>query len=107
MKLKSAVVGLAALGALAAGAGTAMAMPNGLPASNQISSQVSGVDQVRYVCNAWGRCWWRPNHYYPRLYVLLKRLPRRASRNLTALSRARGGQIQTSGSICAQRRPSL
>ncbi len=66
MKLKSALIGLAALGAVTTGAGTAMAMPNGLPAANQLSNQVSGVDQVRYVCNAWGRCWWRPNYYYPR-----------------------------------------
>ncbi|MGB3867172.1 MAG: hypothetical protein WBA29_16285 [Xanthobacteraceae bacterium] len=65
MKLKSALIGLAAFGALAAGAGPAMAMPNGLPASNQLSNQMTGVDQVRYVCDGWGRCWWRPN-YYPR-----------------------------------------
>lgn len=65
MKLKSALIGLAAFGALGASAGTAMAMPNGLPAANQMTNQASGVDQVRYVCNAWGRCWWRPN-YYPR-----------------------------------------
>ncbi|MFB6419893.1 MULTISPECIES: hypothetical protein [Bradyrhizobium] len=24
---------------------------------------VSGVEQVRMVCDAWGRCWWRPNYY--------------------------------------------
>jgi len=33
----------------------------------------SNVDQVRMVCNAYGRCWWRPNYYYggyvaPRFY---------------------------------------
>jgi hypothetical protein len=59
MRLKSALIGLAVLGAAAATAGTASAMPNGLPAQ----TQASNVDQVRYVCNAWGRCWWRPNYY--------------------------------------------
>ena len=28
------------------------------------AAQVSGVDQVRWVCNAWGRCWWRSDYYY-------------------------------------------
>ncbi|MBN8978303.1 MAG: hypothetical protein J0I08_17670 [Rhizobiales bacterium] len=23
----------------------------------------AGVDQVRWVCNDWGRCWWQPNAY--------------------------------------------
>lgn len=26
-------------------------------------SAPAGVDQVRWVCNDWGRCWWRPNPY--------------------------------------------
>jgi hypothetical protein len=69
MRLKSALIGLAVLGAAAMTAGTASAMPNGLPTQNQASN----VDQVRYVCNAWGRCWWRPNYrsygfYGPRPY---------------------------------------
>ena len=59
MKVKSALIGLAAFGALGLTAGTASAMPNGLPTAKQASN----VDQVRYVCNAWGRCWWRPNYY--------------------------------------------
>jgi len=60
MKLKSVMLGLAAAGGLALSAGTASAaMPNGLPSSNQINN----TEQVRYVCNAWGRCWWRPNYY--------------------------------------------
>ena len=21
------------------------------------------IEQVRWVCNPWGRCWWRPNYY--------------------------------------------
>ena len=60
MKLRSALIGLMAVGGVALSAGTASAaMPNGLPTSNQVSN----VDQVRWVCNPYGRCWWRPNHY--------------------------------------------
>jgi hypothetical protein len=59
MKLKLALVGIAALGGIALTSGTASAMPNGLPNANQVSN----IDQVRYVCNRWGRCWWRPNYY--------------------------------------------
>jgi hypothetical protein len=63
--LKYAVVGLAALGAAALGSGTASAMPNGLPAAHQHSN----VENVVMVCNAWGRCWYRPNYYIgPRVY---------------------------------------
>src|SRR5947208_11546659 len=59
MKLKLALVGIAALAGIALSSGTASAMPNGLPHANQVSN----IDQVRYVCNVWGRCWWRPNYY--------------------------------------------
>jgi hypothetical protein len=60
MKLKRIVVGLAALaGASALAPTAASAMPNGLPHPEHVSS----VDQVRWVCNPWGRCWWRPNYY--------------------------------------------
>jgi hypothetical protein len=39
--------------------GTASAMPVApLPAD-----AISNVDQVRWVCNPYGRCWWRPNYY--------------------------------------------
>lgn len=34
--------------------------------------QVTDVEQVRWVCDPWGRCWWRPNYAYgyygPRYY---------------------------------------
>jgi hypothetical protein len=60
INLKYAALGLAALGAMALGAGSASAMPNGLPAA---AGQHSNVENVRMVCNAWGRCWWRPNYY--------------------------------------------
>jgi hypothetical protein len=66
INLKYAVVGLAALGGAALASGTASAMPNGLPAA---AGQLSNVENVVMVCNAWGRCWWRPNYYVgPRVY---------------------------------------
>ena len=66
ISLKYAVAGLAALGAVALGSGTASAMPNGLPAT---AGQLSNVENVVMVCNAWGRCWYRPNYYVgPRVY---------------------------------------
>ncbi len=64
MKLKLAVVGLAALGGVALASGQALAaMPNGIPQAGQIADTSAHVDQVRWVCNPWGRCWWRPNYY--------------------------------------------
>ncbi|MEA2942682.1 MAG: hypothetical protein QOD09_3211 [Bradyrhizobium sp.] len=63
---KYAVVGLAALGGVALGSAPASAMPNGMPAA---AHQNSNVENVVMVCNAWGRCWWRPNYYVgPRVY---------------------------------------
>jgi hypothetical protein len=60
MNLKTVVIGAAAFAAVSAlTPGAASAMPNGLPHTEGISS----VDQVRWVCNPWGRCWWRPNYY--------------------------------------------
>jgi hypothetical protein len=60
INLKYAAAGFAALGAVALGPSAASAMPNGLPAA---AGQPSNVENVRMVCNAWGRCWWRPNYY--------------------------------------------
>ncbi|MBC9879546.1 hypothetical protein G8O24_19580 [Bradyrhizobium sp. INPA01-394B] len=57
MKLKIGVVAASLFGALAASS-TASAMPVAA------APQVSNVEQVRMVCNAWGRCWWQPNVYY-------------------------------------------
>lgn len=69
MNLKYAVVAVAALGGVALSSATASAaMPNGLPSAATTANQSANVDQVRYVCNAWGRCWWRPNYYGPRYY---------------------------------------
>lgn len=65
MKLKFAVLGLAALGSAALASGQALAaMPNGIPQADKLASgPAANVDQVRLVCNAWGRCWRRPNFY--------------------------------------------
>ena len=60
ISLKYAAAGVAALGVVALGSGPASAMPNGLPAA---AGQHSNIENVRMVCNAWGRCWWRPNYY--------------------------------------------
>lgn len=64
-KLAVALFGLSALGALATMPTGANAMPTA-PLSG-VSSQ---AEQVRLVCDAWGRCWRRPNYYYaPRYYA--------------------------------------
>jgi hypothetical protein len=63
MRLKAVVVGLTALGGVALTTVAASAMPNGLPQAGRIAGQTASVDQVRYVCNPWGRCFWRPNYY--------------------------------------------
>jgi hypothetical protein len=61
MKLKLALVGLVALGAAALSAGTASAMPIGLTPNADIASN---IDQVRLVCNSYGRCWRTPGYAY-------------------------------------------
>lgn len=53
---------LAVVTLLAASSSAAMAMPVA-PAP-----QVSDVEQAAWVCDAWGRCWWRPSYYAPRYY---------------------------------------
>ena len=64
--LKYAVVGLAALGGVALASAPASAMPNGMPTA---AHRHSNVETVVMVCNAWGRCWYRPNYYVgPRVY---------------------------------------
>jgi hypothetical protein len=63
-KLVVALIGLSTIGTLAASLTTANAMP-----VQQPGVVSSNAEQVRYVCNAWGRCWWRPNYYVaPRYY---------------------------------------
>jgi hypothetical protein len=61
VKLKYAVVGLVALGGAALSAGSASAMPIGLATNADIASN---IDQVRLVCNAYGRCWRTPGYAY-------------------------------------------
>lgn len=79
MKTRTALVGLAALVASAIATPAALAMPNGLPNAQQLTKAEqtdSNIEQVRWVCNPWGRCWWRPLYgayaYYappvPRFY---------------------------------------
>jgi hypothetical protein len=60
MKLKIGLVAASLFGALAASP-AASAMPI---APAPATPQVSDVEQVRMVCNQWGRCWWRPNYAY-------------------------------------------
>jgi hypothetical protein len=56
MKLKFALAGLMAAAA-AATASDAAAMPI-VPMPH-----LAQVQEARWVCNPWGRCWWRPNYY--------------------------------------------
>lgn len=43
-----------------------------IPVAPIQTEQTSNTEQVRWVCNYYGRCWWRPNYYgyygygYPR-----------------------------------------
>lgn len=59
MKFKIGLVAASLFGALAASS-PASAMP---VAPAPATPQVADVEQVRMVCDAWGRCFWRPNYY--------------------------------------------
>lgn len=61
MKLTYALVGLAALGGAALSSGAASAMPIGLAINTGITSN---VEQVRLVCDAYGRCFRTAPRYY-------------------------------------------
>jgi len=56
-KIKLLVVAAALCGGLTATAATAM------PIAPVPTNSAANVEQVRLVCNAYGRCWWRPNYY--------------------------------------------
>src|SRR4051812_19587285 len=57
--LTSVVIGSALV--LAAGVQSANAASIGF---NALKEEASGpLTQIRWVCNPWGRCWWRPNYY--------------------------------------------
>jgi hypothetical protein len=66
MKLTFALIGLTGL------TGVALSSPaSAMPIAP--APQATSIKQAAYVCNAWGRCWWRPNYYYggyygPRFY---------------------------------------
>lgn len=61
MKLRMALLAAAAAIGLAASAGSASAaMTNGLAG---VKATSASTEQVRWVCNRWGRCWRRPNYY--------------------------------------------
>ena len=61
MKLKFALAALAALGGAALSTGAASAMPIGLATNAGIASN---IDQVRLVCNGYGRCFHTPGYAY-------------------------------------------
>ena len=63
MTMRAVIVGLAALGGVALTSGSASAMPNGIPHPDQITGQTANVEQVRWVCTRFGRCFWRPGYY--------------------------------------------
>ena len=54
------------LAAIAVSAGLGMSGASAMPIDNLGSTAGVGTQAqtVRYVCNAWGRCWWWPNYYY-------------------------------------------
>jgi len=56
-KIKLLVVAAALCGGLTATAATAM------PIAPVPTNSAANIEQVRMVCNAYGRCWWRPNYY--------------------------------------------
>jgi hypothetical protein len=53
-------IALAATAFFGLSSGAAMSMP-----LNNLTTVDTGVkaESVRWVCNEWGRCWWRPNYY--------------------------------------------
>jgi hypothetical protein len=62
MKLKLSIIALTALGSIALAGGSANAMPIGL---NSINGSTPNAEQVRLVCDAYGRCYrTAPRRYY-------------------------------------------
>jgi hypothetical protein len=61
MKLTHALIGLAALGGAAISAGAASAMPIGLATNSDIAAN---VEQVRLVCDVYGRCFRTAPRFY-------------------------------------------
>ena len=52
------------LSAAALCAGLLVTSASAMPVAPLPNDTAANFDQVRMVCNAWGRCWWRPNYYY-------------------------------------------
>jgi hypothetical protein len=65
--MKSLPLVLAAVAVWGAAATTGA---SAMPVAPIQTEQTSNTEQVRWVCNYYGRCWWRPNYYgyygYPR-----------------------------------------
>jgi hypothetical protein len=61
-KLKMVLAAATVCGALGMGNASAMPMDN-LALDNQ-----SNIESVRYVCDVYGHCFWRPNYYAPYYY---------------------------------------
>lgn len=59
MNSKIGLVAASLFGAIAASP-AAFAMPI---APAPVTPQAADVEQVRWVCDPWGRCFWRPNYY--------------------------------------------
>lgn len=60
MKFRTACLRLVALVGSVGFTPVAFAMPNGLPHAQQLAKSGAGVEGVRWICNPWGRCRWRP-----------------------------------------------
>jgi hypothetical protein len=50
---------------------TATTAASAMPIAPVPADSAANVEQVRWVCNPYGRCWWQPNYYgayayYPR-----------------------------------------
>ena len=67
-------LGLAVAAALTFGGWAISAAPAAAaPTLDPFLGSAANVDrekpeQVRWVCNRWGRCWWRRSHWGPRYY---------------------------------------
>ena len=60
------------LAAAAVWGAAATSSASAMPVATIENGYTSAIEQVHWVCNRWGRCWWRPNYYsygyygYPR-----------------------------------------
>jgi hypothetical protein len=67
MRLRIALVALAALGGVALTSTATSAMPNGIPNANAIGGQTSNIEQARWVQGPHGRVW----RTGPRVHVVV------------------------------------